>query len=60
MRSHGSQDRQIVGLCSTAQKDHVFGIGVQQKRHLAPCNFEFLLGDLAMLMNTGRVSIHFK
>jgi hypothetical protein len=43
-----------------AQKDQILGIGTDQMSHLPACNFELLLGHLTMLVDTGRVSIHFK
>ena len=54
------ENRQIVGFGSAAQKDQILGIAGEQTSHLAAGYFELLLGHLAVLVDTGRVSIHFK
>ena len=60
MRSHRAQNRQIVSLRTAAQKHQILRVGMDQSGHLAARYFQFLPGILPMLMNTGRVSIHFK
>ena len=59
-RPNCSQNREIVGLGTAAQEDQILGVRAEQSGYLAARDFELLLGNLAVVMNTGRVSIHFK
>ena len=60
MAANSPKNREVVGLRPAAQEDDFLGIAVQQGRGLAPGLFQMLLGQLAVQMDTGRVSIHFK
>jgi hypothetical protein len=51
---------EVVRLGTAAHEYQILGVAAEQSAYLAARDFELLLGNLTMLVNTGRVSIHFK
>ncbi len=58
-RPHSAQDGEIVRFGAAAGKHHFRRIAVDQRSHLPPRDFELLFRQLAEMMDTGRVAIHF-
>lgn len=51
-----AEKREIVGLGAAAGEDDFLGIAVEERGDLTAGHFEALLGDLAVMMDTGGVA----
>jgi hypothetical protein len=57
--THHAEQRQIVGLRAAANEHDFLRLAAEERRRVPPRHFQPLLGHLAKMMDTGRVTVHF-
>jgi len=57
--AHHAEQRQIIGLGATADEHDFRWLAANERRRLPPRQLQALLGHLAKMMDTGRVTVHF-
>ncbi len=57
--AHHAEQRQIVRLRAATHKNDFLRLAADERRRLTARHFQALLGHLAKMMDTGRVTVHF-
>ena len=57
--AHNAEQRQIIGLGAAADEYDFLRLAADKRRRLPPRQLQALLGHLAEMMDTGRVTVHF-
>ena len=55
----GAEEREVIGLGAAAGENDFLRIAMEERGHLAAGHLQALPGDLAAIMDTGSVAVHF-